>query len=282
MSRFIPILVVFSGVAYAADPAPLEIVRRSLQRDTMNFRQSREYAFQRWEETRQLDGQGRVTKTEAATYDVIGIGGELYSKLVARNGKPLEGKEAEEAAQKMDREVRKRQQESPQAREKRLEERRRREEEGRKFLLEIPEAFEFRLAGEQVIDGREVWVLDARPRLEYRPKVKRAAMLKKFKGRLWIDKKEYQWVRVEGETIDTVSFGLVLARLGKGTRVTFEQRPVNGEVWLPHRAWVKADARVALVKAFRVESQVTWSDYRRFQTDSRVVAVEEMSSAAGK
>lgn len=282
LPRITCLLVVVSLQMRPAEPEPQDIVRRSLRNDTMNFERSREYAFQRHEVVRRLDRKGNAQKVETSTFDVVGIGGELYSKLVARDGRPLNEKDAKAAQQKMDAAIRKRQQESPQARARRLEERRKQELEGRRFMLEIPEAFSFRLVAEEVLDGRDVWVLDAEPRPDYKPKVKRAEILKKFKGRLWIDKREYQWVRVEGETIDTVSFGLVLARLGKGAKIVFEQRPVNGEVWLPHLATARIDARVAVLKEFRVDSEVRWSGYRRFQTDSRVVSAEEIVPAASK
>jgi hypothetical protein len=218
-----------------------------------------------------------VKKTESSTYDLVTIGEELYSKLIAKDGKHLSEKDAREADEKFEKQVRKRRAESPGARAKRLEQKRKQEDEARRFLSEIPEAYTFRLRGQEVVDGHESWVLDAEPRPGYRPKVKRAELLSKFKGRIWIDKKEYQWVRVEAETIDTVSFGLFLARLGKGATLTFEQKRVNSEVWLPARATVRLDARLAMLKSFRISSEVTWRGYRKFQTDSRVVSTEEMA-----
>jgi hypothetical protein len=261
----------------AADINPEEIVRRSVEKDTMNFRRGREYTYQRKEVTHELDSHGQVKKTESSTYDLVTIGEELYSKLIARNGKPLSEKDAREADEKFDKHVQKRRSESPGTRARRLEQQRKQEDEARRFLGEIPQAFTFRLRGDEVVDGHESWVLDAEPRPGFRPKVKRAELLTKFKGRIWIDKKEFQWVRVEAETIDTVSFGLFLARLGKGARVTFEQKRVNSEVWLPARATARLDAKLAMLKSLRISSEVTWSGYRKFQTDSRVVSAEEMA-----
>ena len=48
---------------------------------------------------------------------------------------------------------------------------------------------------------------------------------------------------------------------------------VNDEVWLPKRIEAKASARLALVKKYRIESETKFSDYKRFQVDSRVVGV---------
>jgi len=266
----------------AADVDPVEIVRRSLERDTMNFRRGREYTYQRQEVTRELDARGQVKKTESSTYDLVTIGEELYSKLIEKNGKPLSDKDARDADREFEKQVQKRKDESPDARAKRLEQKRKQEEEGRRFLREVPEAFTFRLRGEEMVDGHETWAIEAEPRPGYRPEMKRAALLTKFRGRIWIDKQEYQWVRVEAETTGTVSFGLFLARLGKGATLTFEQRRLNSEVWLPSRATIRLDAKLALVKSFRISNEVTWSGYRKFQADSRIVSAEEVALPLGK
>jgi len=259
-----------------ADVDPLEIVRRSLEKDSMNFRRWREYTYQRHEVTHELDARGQVKKTESSTYDLVTIGEELYSKLIARDGRPLSDKDARDADREFEKQVQRRKDESPGARAKRLEQKRKQEEEGRRFLREVPEAFTFRLRGGEMVDGYKTWALDAEPRPGYRPRLKRADLLTKFKGRIWIDKQEYQWVRVEAETTGTVSFGLFLARLGKGATLTFEQKRINREVWLPSRATIRLDAKLALLKSFRISNEVTWSGYRKFQTDSRIVSVEEV------
>jgi hypothetical protein len=152
------------------------------------------------------------------------------------------------------------------------EERRRRE--GRLFAQEVPEAFDFNLLRVETVDGLPVWVIAARPRAEYRPANRQSSLLKHFRGTLWIDQKDYQWVKVEAETVDRVSFGWVVARLEPGTRLTFTQTRVNDQVWLPAHAFSKVDARIALFKRYNAEIDVTWAKYRKFQTDSRILSAE--------
>jgi hypothetical protein len=38
---------------------------------------------------------------------------------------------------------------------------------------------------------------------------------------------------------------------------------------------LKASARLALVRKINVEQKVTFTDYRRFQTDSRILSTDE-------
>src|SRR5947207_3211203 len=105
------------------------------------------------------------------------------------------------------------------------------------------------------MDGHDVWVISATPKPGYKLRHSDAKPLLKIKGELWIDKLEYQWARVEAESIDTISFGWFLARLSPGSKLIFEQSRVNDEVWLPKRQYVRASARLGLVKTLAMEQE---------------------------
>ena len=120
--------------------------------------------------------------------------------------------------------------------------------------------------------GKPTWILSVTPKLGYRPKDSQAKMFTKLKGKVWIDKGEYHWVRAEGEAIDTLSFGFFLFRVAPGAYVSFEQVRVNQEVWLPSRISVRAEARIALLKKMHAEIDITYKEYKKFQADSKIVA----------
>lgn len=253
-----------------------EIVRKSLEKDRFNSDRARDYTYVQRVEERELDANGRVNRTKASTFDVLRLGGRPYRRLIAKDDRPLTGEEARKVGEKFEREVEKRRREGEGERRARLEEEEKSRREERSILNEIPEAFTFRLEREEKVDGLPVWVIEAQPKAGYRGKAKRWELLTKFRGRLWIAQGDYQWVKVEAETIAPVSFGWVLARLQPGARLTFEQQRVNAEVWLPSRATTKVDARVALFKKYRAEVDVRWKEYRKFQAESRVVGAEEV------
>ena len=258
----------------AGAPADAEtIIRKSLERDSLNESRLKDYTYTENEETRTLDKSGAVVKNERKTYDVVNLYGRPYRRMVGKDGRPLEGKEKQKADEEFDKEVRKREEETPEQRQKREEEREKQRAEGRRFLQEIPRAYSFQIAGEETLDGMPVWVIDANPRPDFRSTVKRADLLKKVRGRLWIDKDSLQWVRVEAEVTEPISFGGFLAKLDRGAKLTFLQTRVNDEVWLPSKALARLDARL-LVKRYRLVSETTWSGYRKFRVDSRVVADE--------
>ncbi len=276
-SRLIGLLFISAAAVSAQTPAadPSAILRRSLDRDRLNNVRAKDYTYTQRAEKRDLDSKGKVKNTESDTFDVIMIGERPYSRKIAHNDKPLPGKEAAKAQQEFDKELRKRQEESAEQRRKRLAEEEKRREESRAFLAEIPDAFQLTLAGTDSVDGHPAWIIDAQPRPGYKGKAKRWELLTKFKGRIWVDQAEYQWVRVEAETIAPVSFGWVLARLDPGAKLTFRQARINAEVWLPVHAVTHVDARLGLIRKLRADVEVTWKDYRKFQTDSRLLPAGE-------
>ncbi|HBY61436.1 MAG TPA: hypothetical protein DEH78_16565 [Solibacterales bacterium] len=253
-----------------------EIVRQSVERDQFNSERAKDYTFIQREETRKLNGKNAVTSTESETFDVLMIEGRPYQRLVERNGKPLSVKEQQKEEEKYEKTLRDRKRESPAERNKRLAEVEKERREGRAFLKEVPDAYRFKLVGEQPLEGREVWVIEAEPRTDYKPRSRRGGLLMKFRGKLWISKGDYQWVRAEAEPIDTVSFGLFLARIAKGSKIEFQLMHVNNEVWMPRSIRLRVDARLALLKRFHEEQDIDFREYRKFQTDSRVVSAEEI------
>lgn len=277
MHRFILAALALQAIPAPAQTEPdvLAIVRKSVERDWSNYSRARDYTYVQRAETRKLDGKGAVTGVESKTWDVIMIGERPYRKLIAEDDKPLDEKQTRKAATEFEKAIRKNQGLSESEIRKRAERQRKDEEESRRFLREIPEAFDFELVRRDVLDAMPVWMIRAEPKPGYRPRLKDARILTKFRGVIWIDEREHQWVKVEAEVIDTVSFGLVLARLGKGTTLTFMQSRVNDEVWLPSAATTRINARLALLKTYRAEVDVRWRDYKKFRTESRVVAVGE-------
>jgi hypothetical protein len=95
------------------------------------------------------------------------------------------------------------------------------------------------------------------------------------KARFWIDQKDYHWAKLDVETLDTISFGGFLLRVEKGTRLIIEQAHINDEVWLLKSVTLRASARVALIKSLHEELLITYSDYKKFQVDSRVVSTAQ-------
>ena len=92
---------------------------------------------------------------------------------------------------------------------------------------ELPEAFDFRLAGDERRDGNSMYVIEATSRQGYQPRSRTANMLVHLQGKLWVDKQDQHLAKAEVEVVDTISVGLFLVRLAKGSRAAFRQTRVN-------------------------------------------------------
>ena len=120
----------------------------------------------------------------------------------------------------------------------------------------------------------EAYVIDASPKVDYKSDFDKARFLTKMRGTFWIGKADYAWIRLEAETLDTISFGWFLFRLGPGSIIEFSQTEVNDEVWLLESVRVRLHGRVALLKRFHREIVGAYSKYRKFSADPNVTFSE--------
>jgi len=125
----------------------------------------------------------------------------------------------------------------------------------------MTDALDYKLAGEETINGRPTYVLVATAKPGYVPKSRDAKVLTGMKGKLWIDKAETQWVKVEAEVIRAVSFYAV-ATVAPGTKFQLEQAPVGNGLWMAKHFSVHVNSNVLWV-ARNSNSDETYSDYKR-------------------
>jgi hypothetical protein len=253
-----------------------QLFRVVADKDIENDKRQRDYTYIERDEEHKLDGKGQVKSTEVKTYEVMEIYGEQVQRLIEKDDKALNTKDAAKEEEKIQKIIDKRKGESDDARRKREQKEDKDREDGRKFVREVADAYNFQLVGTEALGGREVWVIDAEPRPGYEPHMKEAKFLPKFRGRVWVDKDDDQLAKMDVECIDTVSVGWFLARIHKGSRIVYEQTRVNDEVWLPKHLSVKIDVRLALIKNFNVDLEQAYRDYKKFRATTRIVGLGEV------
>jgi len=274
-------LVCFAAPRLRAGDDPKEIVRRALRVNARNHEFELAYTYVERDEQRTLDGAGAVKHRESTTWDVVPLREESqYRRLIQRDDKPLSPKEEQQQAAARQKQEAERQRikasrdaQTPEQRKKRLDAKEHARQREQREIDDVVDGLDLRLAGEERIEGVPVWVIEGAPQPGYKFQSNDLArVLGKMKGRVWVAKSDYQPVRIDAETTDTISFGMVLARINKGMRVHLEYTLINGEVWLPKSMTFSVSARVALLKGIRMEGDSAFSGYKKFSVDSRIVS----------
>jgi hypothetical protein len=260
-----------------------EIILRAVAANELNWKAVRNYTFLQRVELRWLDAQGRAKSSEVKTYDVTLQEGTPYRQLVQRDDCALPPAEEKAEHERLAKSIAERRHETAVKRSKRLSEFDRRPDWQSEAWRELPEAFEFRLAGEDHVDGHSFFIIEAVPREGYQPRSPTAKLFRSIKGKFWVDQQDHQIVKVEAEVIDVISVGLLLVRVAKGSRATLQMTTVGGGVRLPDRLQVFASARLGILKVVRFEQSTHFSRYSSVPTDARIVypMARELGSSFG-
>jgi hypothetical protein len=244
------------GLALAAEPNVQDLVRRSVENNDKNWKLAPQYSFT------ETDLIVRGGKTTRRTYRVVMMDGSPYNQLTAENGEPLKGPRVAAEQQKLAKETARRRAENPAARQRRIAAYERERRQDHALMREMMKAFDFQVAGQETVNGRNCYVLAATPRPGYRPISRDTKVLTGMRGKLWIDSREYQWVKVHAEVFRPVAFGLFIAHVQPGTEFTLDEAPVADGVWMPVHFVTKVRA-TALLWSRNYTDDETYSNYRR-------------------
>jgi hypothetical protein len=199
-------------------------------------------------------------------YRVNMIEGSPYQELTAVNGVPVPPNQRAEEDRKLKKTISDRHQESAEQKQKRVADFDKQRSRDRLMLEQLTQAFDFKLQGMQKLNGFNVYVLDATPRAGYHPPNLETQALTGMQGRLWIDQKTYQWVKVEARVVRPVSIEGFLAKVEPGTRFELEKKPVADGVWLPTHFAMESRARILNVIHHHREEDDTFFDYTKAQS----------------
>lgn len=259
-----------SAAAVLAE-TPSEIVGKAAQRMLKANRKRDDYLYKVKTVTREMDSADNVKKTEETQKEVMVFAGEQVERTIEKNGKPLPEGEAKKEQAKVDRAAAEAAKLTPEEVQARLEKRDHEFAKSNGWLTELPAAFHFTLLGERDLNGAPVYIIKGVPDPAYRGKD--AHMFRCVEGTLYIEKQNYTLVQMDGVFLQDCSFGMFLAKVDQGSKLHFERVLVNNEVWLPKQIKVSGEGRALFIK-FNAESDVEYSDYKKFTTDSRLVSTD--------
>jgi len=255
------IIFAASAILFAqGDVAPIksnasEIIASSIEATERQWQTRLHYIYLERDENLRRDSAGRVKSQDVDVSRTILVNGIPFDQLVEHNGRPPSSAEERKQKEKLDKLKR----ETPEARAQLL---RTQEEETASIVREVPKAFDFQLVGEEVVNGRPAYVLQATPHPGYHAQGKYASMFPNVSGKLWVDKQDLGWIKVAGQVIHPFSMGVFLVRLLGGSQIKMEQTRVNDGIWMPERVEVQAVAKIFFVKSLSIDRVMIYSDYR--------------------
>ena len=256
-----------AGICWAATiPSPNveQIVQRSEQAIAADWSHAPEYSYLE----RDVESK-RDSRPSVKTYQVLMIDGSPFNRLIAVDDKPLPPAQQADEVRKLQYEIQRRQEESERARQKRIEKYLKERRQDSALLKGMMSAFDFRLVGEETVDGHECWVMDAIPKPDYEPTSRETKVLKGMRGRMWIDEASGQWVKVQAEVVQPVSLFGFFAKVRPGTRFLLEQEPVAPHLWLPKHFITRVSASAL---GFVNEDSVDDETYSKYQPMSQTLS----------
>jgi hypothetical protein len=236
-------------------PDARQIMGASIAATQRDWKARLHYSYMERDEDRRRDLAGHVKSEDVEVSKTILVNGVPFEQLVERNGQPPSAEQERKQKGKLDKLKR----ETPEQRVERL---RKQEEENTSIVQEVPKAFDFQVIGEEAVNGRSAYVLQATPHPGYHAQGKYGNMFSKVAGKLWVDKQDLGWIKVDGQVIQPFSLGLFLVRLLRGSHITMEQTRVDDGIWMPERVEVRAAARIFFVKSLVIDRVLTYSEYR--------------------
>lgn len=247
------LVVLLAATTLSAQPNAGEIIQRSVEANQRDWKAAPDYSY--FERDRGASG----TKT----YHVFMLKGSPYNYLILKNGQELSPQQQAQERQKLEQAIQQRKNETPRQRQERIQKYEKGRARDHQMMDQLVDAFIFKLQGEEKLDGFDVYVLSARPRPDYHPPTMQTEALTGMQGKMWIDKKTYQWVKVEAQVVHPVSVEGFLARVEPGTRFELEKMPVGDDIWLPQHFAMKSRARILFFFTRREQDDETYFGYRK-------------------
>lgn len=230
-----------------------QIVGQSVAATERSWGARDHYIYMERDEDRRLDSLGHVKSENIDVSRMILVNGARFEQLIEHNGQLPSAKEQRKSDEDLD----KLKHETPDERAARL----RKDQENRSFLEEVLQAFDFQLVGEEIVGGRAAYILYATPHPGYHAHSKYGKMFSKVEGKLWVDKQDFGWIKINGQVTESFSMGLFVARVQHGSHMILEQTCVGDAIWVPRRLELRASAKIFFLKSLDIERIFTYSDY---------------------
>jgi len=248
------------GKAANASVPEIAMLMREVQEHQKRLEKVREnYTYSSTQTTQEMDGNGQVKKTETEEAEDFFVNGHAIERKVKKNGQPLNEHDEKKETERVTRLVEKAQKTPPDQ-----------PLDGQTIRISrLLEIMDVRNPRRETFRGRATIVFDFVGRKDAKTHGMVEDASKKMQGTMWVDEADREIAHLEVSFDENfhVAGGLV-ANIQKGSNFRFDQAPVNGDLWLPTGGEGTMQARVLLVKSFRMHFVERDYDYKRFHVDA--------------
>jgi hypothetical protein len=241
------------------NPAPVldarQIMSLAVAATERSWQARDQFTYTELDEDKRLDSRGQVKSENVDFTKMILVNGARFDQLVQHNGQPPSAAEQRQ----IDENLNKVRHETPAEQAVRLG----KDRDNRAFLGDLLAGFDFCVVGDDVVDGRPAYVIQVSPHPGFHASGEYGKVFNKVAGKIWVDKQDYGWIKLDGEITQPFSMGLFIARVQSGSRVVLEQTSVGDAVWVPKRLEVRGTATIFFFKTLGIDRILTYSDYSR-------------------
>jgi hypothetical protein len=252
-----------------------------------------QYTFKMKETVHVFNDKGKVYQEQTRESEVYPVPGHSpVFKLLSENGAPLTPERAAKEAKRAGEELEKAEREREKERARREREREKRAAKGAKaeddeeaedarlFLSAMTRACEFVAPRRERFREREAIVFDFRPRADYKPQNHLESLVASLTGVVWVDPIDKQFMRFEAQTLKSFKIaGGFVASIKPGAAFFYEQARTSEGMWMPRAAQFEGAMKFLFLIGVNVRLTQEFSDYRRFNTETKEVKIDAPKSS---
>jgi hypothetical protein len=218
------------------------------------------YTFHETDVVHELNKNGSVKKTDSEEYEIFYVNTHEVRRLMAKNGRDLDPDQQKKEQDRVTKYVEKAQQTPPG------------QAPNGEIVISVSRILamtNFSSPRRVLLDGRNTIAFDFTPNPRAKAHGIAEEAARHTSGTVWIDEQDRQVRRLVARLDSKIHAGFGMLSIGPGSSLTFDQKLVNNELWLPTGGDINLVAHAIGVFGFRADIRITDNDYRKFHAEAR-------------
>jgi hypothetical protein len=250
------------------------LIQQAEAQQRASWKTLRQYTYHLVNSEQDMDSHGTVKKTTTVEADIICVTVACFSKVVARDGKPISADELKKENDRIDARIEEIKQRNTQIAAGQTPAKKNNSENlSFAYFLQIGSQMgTFSNIRRVQLNGRDTIAIDYQGNPHAKSHTKLDGIFGNLAGTVWVDEQDHALVRIQGHVFEDYKIGGgLLADVHKGATIEAEWVKVNDEVWLPSWFRGRGSARIALFSYHSAIIDERESDYRKFRASSTIL-----------